>query len=85
VTAATAAAEGRAPVVEEPTSAKVLRFLGKAPIHVLLVVVGVLWLVPTFGLLITSLISPEDFAEGGSSPSTTTRASGTPRRSAIRS
>jgi alpha-glucoside transport system permease protein len=43
----------------------VLRALGRAPIHVLLVVVGLLWLVPTFGLLITSLIAPEDFAQGG--------------------
>ena len=65
MTTATATAPSRAPVVEEPRSAKVLRVLGKAPIQVLLVVVGLLWLVPTFGLLITSLIAPEDFAEGG--------------------
>src|SRR6187401_3107490 len=65
MTTATATAQSRAPVVEEPTSGKVLRALGRAPIHVLLVVVGLLWLVPTFGLLITSLIAPEDFAQGG--------------------
>jgi len=65
VTTATATAPSRAPVVEEPKSAKVLRVLGKAPIQVLLVVVGLLWLVPTLGLLITSLIAPEDFAQGG--------------------
>ena len=65
MTTATATAPSRAPVVEEPTSAKVLRVLGKAPIQILLVVVGLLWLVPTFGLLITSLIAPEDFAQGG--------------------
>ena len=65
MTTATATAPSRAPVVEEPKSAKVLRVLGKAPIQVLLVVVGLLWLVPTFGLLITSLIAPEDFAQGG--------------------
>ena len=65
MTAATATTENRAPVVEEPTSAKVLRVLGKAPIHILLVIVGLLWLVPTLGLLITSLIAPESFAEGG--------------------
>ena len=56
MTTATATAPSRAPVVEEPRSAKVLRVLGKAPIQVLLVVVG---------LLITSLIAPEDFAQGG--------------------
>ena len=65
MTAATATTESRAPVVEEPTSAKVLRVLGKAPIHILLVIVGLLWLVPTLGLLITSLVAPESFAEGG--------------------
>ena len=65
MTTATATAPSRVPVVEEPKSAKVLRVLGKAPIQVLLVVVGLLWLVPTFGLLITSLIAPEDFAQGG--------------------
>jgi alpha-glucoside transport system permease protein len=64
MTAATAA-EAPAPVVEEPTSAKVLRFVGSAPIHILLVVVGLLWLVPTFGLLITSLLAPESITEGG--------------------
>ena len=65
MTSATATAETGAPVVEERTSSKVLRVLGKAPIHVLLVIVGLLWLVPTFGLLITSLLAPESFNEGG--------------------
>ena len=33
--------------------------------QILLVLVGLLWLVPTFGLLITSLLSPRDFIEEG--------------------
>ena len=33
--------------------------------QILLVLVGLLWLVPTFGLLITSLLSPQDFIEEG--------------------
>jgi alpha-glucoside transport system permease protein len=63
---ATAAAEARpAPVVEEKLSAKILRVLGKAPIHVLLVLVGLFWLVPTIGLFIISLMDPADLASNG--------------------
>jgi alpha-glucoside transport system permease protein len=66
LTTATATARTGAPVVvDEKTSTKILRILAKAPVHVLLVVVGLLWLVPTFGLLITSLLAPETFNEGG--------------------
>ena len=61
MTAATADAEvARPPVVEESTATKILRWLGKAPIHILLVFVGLLWLVPTIGLFLTSLFAPED-------------------------
>ena len=44
---------------------KVLRFLRKAPVQIFLAVVGLLWLVPTFGLFITSLLTPSDFTNGG--------------------
>jgi len=61
VTAATAEVEAaRPPVIEESTAKKVLRWLGRAPIHILLVFVGLLWLVPTIGLFMTSLFTPED-------------------------
>ncbi len=49
----------------ERTSAKVFRFLRKAPVQVFLAVVGMLWLVPTFGLFVTSLLTPSDFNDGG--------------------
>src|SRR6266508_2612626 len=64
---ATAAAERRPEpvVVAEGLSPKILRMLGKAPVQIFLVVVGVLWLVPTFGLLITSFMTPADFSETG--------------------
>jgi alpha-glucoside transport system permease protein len=55
----------RPPVVEESLSTKVVRVLSKAPVNFVLVVVGVLWLVPTFGLLLTSLLSPLDFQVKG--------------------
>jgi alpha-glucoside transport system permease protein len=66
-----------APVIEEPVSTRILRVLGKAPVHLVLVVVGLLWLVPTFGLLLTSLLAPADINAGGwwqvfSEPSITT-------------
>src|SRR5687768_8355044 len=55
----------RAPVIEESVSARILRVMGKAPVHLVLVVVGLLWLVPTFGLFLTSLLAPADINAGG--------------------
>jgi alpha-glucoside transport system permease protein len=60
--------ETEVPVVADPDdrlSARVLRVLGKAPVQLLLMLVGLLWLAPTFGLLITSLLSPSDFSADG--------------------
>ena len=57
----TAAAEvRRADVVEESLATKIIRVAGKAPVHFLLVLVGLLWLVPTLGLFLTSLFAPTD-------------------------
>jgi alpha-glucoside transport system permease protein len=58
---ATAAAEVRRPnVVEESLATRIIRVAGKAPVHFLLVLVGLLWLVPTLGLFLTSLFAPTD-------------------------
>ena len=46
-------------------SARVIRFLGKLPIHIILALLGIFWLVPTAGLFITSLLTPSDQAQGG--------------------
>jgi alpha-glucoside transport system permease protein len=64
---ATAAAErpGRPVVVEESLATKAVRVLGKAPVHVILVVVGVAWLMPALGLFFTSLLLAEDVAAEG--------------------
>ena len=65
---ATYEAETNAPVVRDPAdrpSARIVRFLGKAPVQLFLIFVGLLWLVPTFGLLLTSLLSPADFSTEG--------------------
>jgi alpha-glucoside transport system permease protein len=62
---AVAEAGVRAPVMREGIASKILRVLGKAPVHLVLVVVGLLWLVPTLGLFLTSLMSPADIAGNG--------------------
>ena len=59
MTAAAAEVPSR-PVVEESVASKILRVLGKAPVHFVLVLVGLLWLVPTLGLFLTSLFSATD-------------------------
>ena len=62
---ATAAVEREPVVIEESVATKVLRILGKAPVHVVLVLLGIFWLIPTTGLFITSLLTPSDAAQGG--------------------
>jgi alpha-glucoside transport system permease protein len=55
----TVAAEAEArPAAEEPTSAKIVRFISRTPVYLFLAFVGVMWLVPTLGLLFTSLLDP---------------------------
>ena len=57
----TATAEMNGPVVvEESAASRIVRWLGKTPVYILVIFVGLLWLVPTFGLLLTSLIVPEE-------------------------
>ena len=46
------------PVPRESVGARIVRILGKAPLQIFLVVVGLLWLVPTLGLFITSIMAP---------------------------
>jgi alpha-glucoside transport system permease protein len=45
--------------------ARIARMARRGPLHVLLVVVAVLWLVPTLGLLLTSLLPASDIAQQG--------------------
>ncbi len=45
-------------VGRESAATRILRVLGKAPLNLLLVAIGLLWLLPTLGLLFTSLLEP---------------------------
>jgi alpha-glucoside transport system permease protein len=76
---ATAAAEARtSPAVKRETlAAKVVRFVANTPVHIFLIVIGLLWLVPTFGLFVISIFDPALSATEGwwnlfSDPSTAT-------------
>ncbi len=63
--------------VAEPMSSRIVRFLTRTPVYLLLVVIGLLWLVPTLGLFFTSLLEPAAIGTTGwwevlSSPSVAT-------------
>jgi alpha-glucoside transport system permease protein len=55
----------RPAVVEESFGARFARFLGRTPVTIFLVFVGILWLVPTVGLFMTSLLKPENTLSDG--------------------
>ena len=63
----TVSAEAGAPpvILEESTGSRLIRLAAKAPVYILLVAVGLLWLVPTFGLFLTSLITPSQINSSG--------------------
>jgi alpha-glucoside transport system permease protein len=49
----------------EPVAARLGRGLTRGPLNVFLILVGLFWLVPSFGLLISSFREPADYAESG--------------------
>ena len=61
------AVAAEAPVVRPPdtVAARILRIVAKAPVHLVLAFIGVLWLIPTFGLFITSVLAPASFNQFG--------------------
>jgi alpha-glucoside transport system permease protein len=64
---ATAAVErAKAPaVVEEGIAPKIVRALTRTPLHLLLIFIALLWLIPSLGLFITSILAPEDQSAAG--------------------
>jgi alpha-glucoside transport system permease protein len=49
----------------EGFGARAVRILTKAPVQVVLIVIGLIWLVPTIGLFMTSLLTAEDASDNG--------------------
>jgi alpha-glucoside transport system permease protein len=64
MTTVTATAEGPV-VIPETTSQRIVRYLAKTPVYIALVFLGLLWLVPTLGLLLTSLVVPAEIGSAG--------------------
>jgi alpha-glucoside transport system permease protein len=62
---AAAAEIRRPPVVQESVAAKIGRLVAKTPVHLFLVAIGLLWLMPTLGLFLTSLVPAADFGTTG--------------------
>jgi alpha-glucoside transport system permease protein len=62
---ATAEAVEQQQATRERTGSRFVRFVSRSPLHILLVVLGLLWLVPTIGLFLTSLLSAQQYLEGG--------------------
>jgi alpha-glucoside transport system permease protein len=52
-------------VLEESVAARILRYLARTPVQIFLVVIGLLWLVPTLGLFVVSILAPQSFTELG--------------------
>ncbi len=49
----------------EPAAARIVRYLGKTPVYLILTFLGLLWLVPTIGLFFTSLLDPSVVGRSG--------------------
>jgi alpha-glucoside transport system permease protein len=49
----------------DTVAAKIIRFTLRAPVHLVLVVLGLLWLVPTLGLFLTSILPAQAFTTKG--------------------
>ena len=53
------------PSPRDTAAAKILRAVARAPLHIILVVIGALWLVPTIGLFATSILPASALASKG--------------------
>ena len=53
------------PAPRASASARILRFTAKAPVNLILILLGLLWLVPTIGLFLTSILPASALASKG--------------------
>src|SRR5580765_2800379 len=60
-----AAIAAELPAPRDTTAAKILRWVARAPVHLVLVLLGALWSVPTVGLFITSILPASALASKG--------------------
>ncbi len=65
MTTATAPAPTTTAPERESAGARVVRVLTKAPMQVVLIIIALVWLIPTIGLFLTSLMSAQDASENG--------------------
>jgi alpha-glucoside transport system permease protein len=49
----------------ESAATRIVRYLGKAPVYLILTFIGLLWLVPTLGLFLTSILEPAEIDTTG--------------------
>ena len=59
-----AAAEERVVLTESPAT-RIVRYLARTPVYFLLAFIGLLWLVPTLGLFLTSVLDPAQIGTAG--------------------
>jgi alpha-glucoside transport system permease protein len=52
-------------VVEESVARRIGRAAARAPVHLALLFIGLMWLLPTFALFMTSLMTPQDYNSFG--------------------
>jgi alpha-glucoside transport system permease protein len=64
VTTAAAEVEARGRPTET-TAARIVRYISRTPVYLLLVFIGILWLVPTLGLFFTSVLEPAQIGTTG--------------------
>ena len=53
------------PAGGEATAARIVRYISKTPVYLVLAFLGLLWLVPTLGLFFTSLLEPAALGSSG--------------------
>ncbi|HZT45686.1 MAG TPA: carbohydrate ABC transporter permease [Gaiellaceae bacterium] len=63
--AAVGAEVAAAPASRESVATKIVRVATRAPVHLVLVAVGLLWLIPTLGLFLTSIMPGDRFDTSG--------------------
>ena len=59
------AAEAQPVVIQESAATRISRWLARTPVYLLLAFIGILWLIPTIGLLFTSLLDPSVIGQEG--------------------